>query len=75
MTELDKQNVGDKAWSRDMKLLYEHDLMLEIGHVEDVLEKGKETGLTLSAEEVQRLCMHLNNCRRTMSEMVDDDSW
>ena len=47
----------------------------ELYHVKQVLEKGKETGLTLSAEEVQRLCKHIDTCQEYLHEQVDRYEW
>ena len=68
VTELDKQRCSDRAWSRDMKLFYEDAMVQDIVQVEEVLKKGTETGLTLSAEEVQKLCVHLDNARDSLED-------
>ena len=60
VTELKRENIRDKNWSRDMKMQLVHQLCLEILKVEEVLEKGKETGITLSAEEVRKCVSTLN---------------
>ena len=39
--------------------------------VSTVLETGTQTGLTLSPEEVQSLCMHLDDCRADLECLLD----
>ena len=40
--------------------------------VQKQLKRGTETGLTLSPEGVQRLCMHLDNCRAHIEGLMDE---
>ena len=75
VAELSKRGASDHCWNMEMKTNLCHDTLLELGPVEEVLEKGKETGLTLSAEEVQILLIILDNCTGTLNEMVEDWSW
>ena len=75
VTELKRGNISDKQWSRDMKMQLEDELFREMVQIEEALEKGKETGLTLSAEEVQKMCKHIRNCHDHMFYALDDNSW
>ena len=74
VAELQHSIRYDKKWSRKMKIKIETESTTEISEVQEVLEKGKETGLTLSAEEVQNLCVHLDHARDSLEDL-NDDSW
>ena len=71
----ENENSSDKLYSRDMKLNLQGQLCLEVLKVEEVLKKGKETGITLSAEEVQKRCKHLECCHGIMSCALGEDDW
>ena len=74
VAELQHSIRYNKKWSRKMKIKIETESTTENSEVQDVLEEGKETGLTLSAEEVQNLCVHLDNARDSLEDL-NDDSW
>ena len=66
--------------SNDRRAEYKHNLSIHaevwdnsVNHLEEVrtvLEKGTETGLTLSPETVKRLCKHLEECREHIDELT-----
>ena len=71
----ENEKISDKLYSRDMKLNLQGQLCLEVLKVEEVLKKGKETGITLSAEEVRKMCKHLECCHEIMFCALDEDDW
>ena len=75
VTELQHSIRYDKKWSRKMKIKIEVESTTEISEVQEVLEKGKETGITLSAEEVRKMCKHLECCHEIMFCALDEDDW
>ena len=55
VADLSQRVASDHCWNKEMKTELCYDTLSELGPVAEVLEKGKETGLTLSPGEVQRL--------------------
>ena len=74
-TELDNECRSEIKWNMEMKTNLCYQNLEELYHVKEVLDKGKETGLTLSAEEVQRLCQHIETCQELLNEQVDTYEW
>ena len=74
VTELKHDIRSDNKWKSKMKASVWDESTNHLEEVRTVLEKGTETGLTLSPEEVQRLSMHLEECREQIDALLDD-SW
>ena len=75
VAELSQQKASDHCWNKEMKTKLCRDTLSELGPVAEVLEKGKETGLTLSPEEVQRLCKHMDSCQDLLRDQMDEWEW
>ena len=75
VADLSQRVASDHCWNKEMKTELCYDTLSELGPAAEVLEKGKETGLTLSPGEVQRLCKHMGSCKELLMAQMDEWEW
>ena len=71
VTELQNNLRSEYKWNLGIKARVWDESTNHLVEVSTVLEKGTETGLTLSPEEVQRLCKHIEECRAELDALMD----
>ena len=70
LVEVSNARRSDRTFKSKMKIGVWEESTNELEEVRTVLEKGTETGLTLSPETVKRLCKHLEECREHIDELT-----
>ena len=71
VTDLQNTIRSEYKWNLGMKANVYTECTPHLDEVRTVLKKGTETGLTLSPEEVQSLCKHIEECGDVLEALLD----